>query len=232
MPDFNDWSSVTYGNGKFVAVTYNSDASAYSTDGTTWTQANLPTSAGWRSVTHGDDKFVAVAAYSSVSAYSTDGITWTQAAIDIEDWRSVNYGDGKFVAVAAYSSASVYSTDGITWTQATVPGFSGIWRLAVGSLSNVEMVPKTIYTVPENKEAIVSGIFISNTAETSDTYNFAVVPAGETLSDVHQIRKNTVIDGNDFNQIETKITLSDGDSLVALSTAVDKLNITIFGVEK
>ena len=90
----------------------------------------------------------------------------------------------------------------------------------------------TIYTVPVNTESIVSNIFISNTSTTTDTYSFAVVPDGETLSDIHYIRKNVDITAKDFYQIDTKITLSAGDSLVALSGGADKLNITVFGVEK
>jgi len=78
----------------------------------------------------------------------------------------------------------------------------------------------------------VSSIFISNTSTTTDTYNFAVVPSGETLSDIHYIRKNTDIVAKDFHNIDTKITMSAGDSLVAISGGSDKLNITVFGVEK
>ena len=70
------WSSVTYGDGKFVAVAYDSNIAAYSTDGITWTQATLPTTALWRYVTYGDGKFVAVAYENDIAAYSTDGINW------------------------------------------------------------------------------------------------------------------------------------------------------------
>ena len=61
MPSTANWYSVTYGNGKFVAVANNSNKTAYSTDGITWTAATLPSSANWGSVTYGNGKFVAVA---------------------------------------------------------------------------------------------------------------------------------------------------------------------------
>ena len=70
------WSSVTYGDGKFVAVAYDSNIAAYSTDGINWTKATLPTTAFWASVTYGDGKFVAVADENDIAAYSTDGINW------------------------------------------------------------------------------------------------------------------------------------------------------------
>ena len=54
------FESVTYGNGKYVAVAYNSNAAAYSTDGITWTAVTMPFSAYWQSVTYGNGKYVAV----------------------------------------------------------------------------------------------------------------------------------------------------------------------------
>ena len=114
LPSSVSWYSVTYGNGKFVAVAYDSDKAAYSTDGITWTLATLPSSAYWRSVTYGDGKFVAVAGginYDNRVAYSEDGITWTLATLPSSvGWYSVTYGNGKFVAVASNSDKAAYSS--------------------------------------------------------------------------------------------------------------------------
>ena len=107
LPSSAKWSSVTYGNSKFVAVASGSDKAAYSTDGINWTASTFPSSAGWRSVTYGDGKFVAVANSSNESAYSTDGVNWTESTLPSStNWTSVTYGDGKFVAVAYGSDAS------------------------------------------------------------------------------------------------------------------------------
>ena len=128
LPTSIRWKSVTYGNGKFVAVAESSDIVAYSTDGITWTQTTLPTSIRWWSVTYGDGKFVAVAYSGSIAAYSTDGITWTQTTLPTSAYLgSVTYGNGKFVAVAESSDIAAYSADGITWTQSTLPA-SANWR--------------------------------------------------------------------------------------------------------
>lgn len=70
LPSSTDWYSVTFGNGKFVAVTLG-DKAAYSTDGINWTAANLPTTAYWHSVTCGNGKFVAVARGTNKMAYSS-----------------------------------------------------------------------------------------------------------------------------------------------------------------
>ena len=126
-PSSTNWKSVTYGNGKFVAVTGSSSKAAYSTNGINWISASLPSSAYWKSVTYGNGKFVAVAG-SSKAAYSTDGVNWTSASLPSSAyWQSVTYGNGKFVAVAENSSKAAYSTDGVNWISGSLPS-SAYWQ--------------------------------------------------------------------------------------------------------
>ena len=122
LPASEDWRRVTYGNGKFVAVTDGTGRCAYSTDGISWNETSLPTSRRWFGVTYGDGKFVAVALSTDKGAYSTDGIIWNEFTLPAsQGWHSVTYGNGKFVAVAGGSSTGAYSTDGITWSTMTLP---------------------------------------------------------------------------------------------------------------
>lgn len=119
LPTTAKWSSVTYGNGKFVAVATGSTSAAYSTDGVKWTKATLPENDSWSSVTYGNGKFVAIAL--NAAAYSTNGITWTAAAMPAyRFWNSVTYGNGKFVAVSK-GAVAAYSSNGITWTTTSLP---------------------------------------------------------------------------------------------------------------
>ena len=118
------WTSVTYGNGLFVAVARDG-ASGYrvatSPDAVAWT---LQASAGnnpWRSVTYGNGLFVAVASLGTGNRVMTspDGINWTiRASAADNQWLSVAYGDGLFVAVAASGTGNrvMTSPDGINWT--------------------------------------------------------------------------------------------------------------------
>ena len=76
MPSSDKWYSVTYGNGKFVAVANSSNKSAYSEDGINWTLSTMPSTASWYTVTYGNGKFVAIANESDQAAYSEDGINW------------------------------------------------------------------------------------------------------------------------------------------------------------
>ena len=128
MPRSSGWVSITYGNGKFVAVALHSDKSAYSKDGITWTETTMPSIAKWNSITYGNGKFVAVAVNLTTAAYSEDGITWISATLPTlpssSFWESVAYGNGKFVAVADVAigiKIAAYSEDGINWTATTMP---------------------------------------------------------------------------------------------------------------
>ena len=116
------WSSVTFGNNRFVAVAEDSTIAAYSDDGITWTQTTLPSAERWTSITFGKNRFVAVADFSNIAAYSDDGITWTQTELPSNVYCAlVTFGNNRFVVVPKHSSRpdensniAVYSDDGIT----------------------------------------------------------------------------------------------------------------------
>ena len=133
MPSIETWSSVCYGNGKYVAVT-DSTTMAYSTDGITWTQGTMPSTQQWRSVCYGNDKFVTVAESSNIMAYSTDGISWIRGTMPINTfWQSVCYGNGKYVAISYATNVMAYSTDGISWTQGTMPSRQSWYSVCYGN---------------------------------------------------------------------------------------------------
>ena len=117
------WTSVTYGNGLFVAVAdFGTDNRVMtSPDGITWTSRTSAADNEWRSVTHGNGLFLAVSSSGSGNRVMTspDGITWssrTSAADNL--WHSVTYGNGLFVAVAVTGTGNrvMTSPDGITWS--------------------------------------------------------------------------------------------------------------------
>lgn len=119
LPSSSKWLSVAYGNGRFVAVSEDSNTVAYSDDGITWTTATMPYSLKWSSVTYGNGRFVAVAFESITAAYSDDGINWTTSMLPIKTryWYLVTYGNNRFVALALSSTIAAYSDDGETWIE-------------------------------------------------------------------------------------------------------------------
>jgi len=115
----NDISSVTYGDGLYVAVG-ESGTLTTSTDGTTWTSRTSGFGTTYISgVTYGDGLYVAVGSSGTMTT-SPDGITWTTrtSGFGTTDIYGVTYGDGLYVAVGR-SGILTTSPDGITWTTRT-----------------------------------------------------------------------------------------------------------------
>ena len=137
LPSSGSWTSVAYGDGKWVAIRSGSTASAYSSNGgVTWTAGGaLPASTTWQSVTYGGGKFVAVATGGTQAAYSSDaGVTWTTATLPSStSWNSVAYGNNRFVAVSiASNTIAAYSLNGINWTLSTLPATATWSKIAYG----------------------------------------------------------------------------------------------------
>ena len=115
----NEWNSVTYGNGLFVAVASGLNGVMTSPDGITWTSQTSAGSSIWSAVTYGNGLFVAVSFNRGQVITSPDGITWTlQRAAQNYQWYSVTYGNGLFVAVSSdgVGNRVMTSPDGETWT--------------------------------------------------------------------------------------------------------------------
>ena len=121
---FNGITTMTYGNGLFVAFSSTGKVIT-SPDGITWTSQSPVESNYWTSVTYGNGLFVAVAnsgLNDNKVMTSPDGITWTKRNSPAGDnWNSVTYGNGLFVAVARRrqdggADQVMTSPDGIVWT--------------------------------------------------------------------------------------------------------------------
>lgn len=110
VPVSKQYTDITFGNGKFVAMTSEKSYCVYSTNGIDWTKITMPSSQSWHAVTYGNDKFVAVAdSGADVCAYSTDGINWTEMSmIKAGHWRDIAYGNGKFVAITISTTAAYW----------------------------------------------------------------------------------------------------------------------------
>jgi hypothetical protein len=123
-----DAYSLTYGNGKFVAIAHNSTTGRYSGDGKTWNSNSYP-SGSWSGITYGNGKFVAVSTTGTGEImYSSDGITWATTTASIRgQWSDVTYGNGVFVAISSSSTVPgiITSSDGINWATHTGPSISG-----------------------------------------------------------------------------------------------------------
>lgn len=105
--------------------------------------------------------------------------------------------------------------------------YGGILETSVAE----ELGPRTVYTVPDGKTAMITSCFVTSHVATQTVYDLAVVPAGESLSKKHHVRWDFEIEGSSFDLLDTKLTLGAGDSIVIYPSSLDELGVTIFGVE-
>jgi outer membrane protein OmpA-like peptidoglycan-associated protein len=123
------WTSVTYGEGLFVAVANSGNGNRVMTspDGITWTSRVSASNNDWSSVTYGKGLFVAVASSGNGNRVMTspDGITWTSRnSAANKHWNSVAFGNNMFVAVSGTTGTDsnvMASFDGVHWTSIASP---------------------------------------------------------------------------------------------------------------
>lgn len=137
------WNSITYGNGKYIAVGQNGSM-AYSSDGKDWTYNQVGTNF-WKKVIYGNNKFIAVGGYNDGGyiATSTDGVTWsiTKDVTDahifdicyIEKVRDDSSKEPIFVIVCHWGVLRergyiLKSNDGVNWTSIITLGDSYGWN--------------------------------------------------------------------------------------------------------
>ena len=75
----NNWLSLAYGNGLFVAISNNGDNRVMtSSDGVSWTSQLAAEQNNWNAITYGNGLFVAVSGGGNNRVMtSPDGINWT-----------------------------------------------------------------------------------------------------------------------------------------------------------
>ena len=133
MPETGRWEAVAHGNGKFVAVGFNTAVSAVSDNGTNWTQGSLP-SKDWISVAYGSGVFVAVAQNGNSIAYSENGISWTEATLPVfGSWKEVVYGNGRFVFVSSDTVVVGVFNNGFSFQTSQASSFADQISCAYGA---------------------------------------------------------------------------------------------------
>jgi hypothetical protein len=136
----NQWFSVAYGNGVWIAVSSNGTNRVMRStdDGATWSAVAATEANQWRSVAYANGVWIAVSSDGTnrVMRSTDDGATWSAvAAAEANAWRSVAYADGVWVAVAAGGTNRVMrSTDnGATWSAVAAAEANAWFSVAYGN---------------------------------------------------------------------------------------------------
>lgn len=131
----NFWTSVAYGNGKFIALGHGGSAKnvATSSNGTNWDFTYNSALGGYTNIRYVGNTFISSARNNSLNSIvaSSDGVNWTVKTMPATRyWNNVAYGDGKFVIVGGVggspSDIVAISNDGNTWTSESLP-VSNAW---------------------------------------------------------------------------------------------------------
>ena len=157
-PEQNNWQSVAYGNGVWVAVSADGTNRVMrsTNDGVTWSAIAAAEANYWRSVAYGNGVWIAVAGYGTnqIMRSTNDGVTWTAvAAPEQNTWQSVAYGNGVWIAVADMefsggSNAIMRSVNnGTTWTSISAPSNNSNWK-SVAYGNNTWIAVSGRYPVP------------------------------------------------------------------------------------
>jgi hypothetical protein len=122
----NLWRSVTYGNGKFVAVADNgTNRIMTSSNGVSWTAVAAPQQNQWTSIAYGNNTFVSVGHSAGTDGVMTsiDGNSWSLGTIEQNYWQSVTYGNNVFVTVTGtgLNRVAKSTNNGATWDTYPVP---------------------------------------------------------------------------------------------------------------
>jgi hypothetical protein len=112
LPASTTWSTIAFGNNRFLAVARATTTAAYSTNGTTWTSVALPTSANWNCSAFGDDSFLIIAdgGTQALTSFSGETGSWVDRTLSATStWEEVAYGNlsgiGRFAVVGATNAA-------------------------------------------------------------------------------------------------------------------------------
>ena len=213
------WSSITYGNGLFVAVATSGTGNRVMTspDGINWTARTSAADNNWTSVTYGNGLFVAVSTTGTGNRVMTspDGITWTtRTSATDNNWYSVTYGNGLFVAVAYSGTGNRVMTSGTLTPSLVVNGTTQIDTAQSGKLglvvkgatgqtadllqlqntssSSMFSVGATGQAIFQNSADSTSAFQVSNTA---GSYLFKVNTSGNNVA----VSTDFIVDSEGYN---------------------------------
>ena len=201
LPATAVWTSMAYGNGRFVAIASASDEAAISYDkGVTWvaSPAGLPGNEDWTTIKYAQGVFVAVAEAGMI-ATSSDGLSWTKGTIATDDWHALAFASldktptwitlsdaattgGAIISTGAKTVGRLSEADGaITSTRIIEPGSNYPKGTVVSTTAaNTITVDSTVNMIV-GQQIKFDGVTTSD-LEDASLYYINTIPTGTTLT--------------------------------------------------
>jgi len=227
MPVNTTWTSVAYGNNRFVAIASGGTYVAYSINyGQTWVQApaGLPSSQTWVRIRYGQGLFIAIAQGTNVCATSPDGINWTtQVLPSSSNWNGIAFGNptnSTLGSTPIWAAVSVTSgTVGASINTGPTPLGRVKVSQAAGTVTEVRMIesgsgfPKGNVTATTVSTNLITVDNTTNLVANQPVY-FTGTSAGGIVVNTYYY----VVSGS-ITSTQFQISATSGGSAVTLSTA-------------
>jgi len=90
---------------------------------------------------------------------------------------------------------------------------------------------ENVYTVPANRETVISTVVIANRLSSATTFRLALRDAGSTVANKHYLAFDVPIAANDSTTITLGVTASATDVLSVSAGTANALSVNVFGTE-
>lgn len=150
LPTSTTWTSVAYGNSRFVAVASGGAVGAVSTNGTTWSSVTLPSSSSWNSITFGDDVFVLVdSANNGLTSFNGTTGSWSASTLATNaTWEEIAYGN--------YSGLGIFAVVGTGANALSISLTSANHNLAAGPFVITQVPTPTTIRFPARTTGVLN----------------------------------------------------------------------------
>jgi hypothetical protein len=163
LPASTTWSTVVYGNSRFLAVATGGTNAAISTNGTTWSAVVLPSSAAWNCSAFGDDNFVVVASggTSVITSFTGETGSWTSRTMSASaTWEEIAYGNYQGTGIFAVVG-NLTNANSIKLTSANHQLAGGPFVITrVPSATSLRYPARTTGTISISAGALTGSLFV------------------------------------------------------------------------
>ena len=237
LPSTQNWTSIAYGNNRFVALASNG-AVAYTVNyGTNWiaspaclgtTTSVLSSAYTWTKIAYAQGQFVAIS-QGTVAATSPDGLVWTLRTLPSStNWSAIAFGNLSNISTTAIGAQPIWAI--VSSTSGTAAGSlrlgtqpQGRMKVASGAITEVRMVEPgsgfskgnvSATTTSTNVITVDDTTGLSTSLANNQPVEFSASSGGLTTNTTYYIIGSSIVTNTSFQVTAT----AGGTTAVTLST--------------
>jgi hypothetical protein len=101
----------------------------------------------------------------------------------------------------------------------------------LGQIDLTTTALENVYTVPSNRETVISTVVIANRLSDATSFRLALRDQGNTVANKHYLAFDVPIEGNDSTTLTLGITAEATDVLSVSAGTANALSVNVFGTE-